>query len=214
MWIGNHLIISKHYIYVLETKNSIIHPSLDVINPLPLMAPCFRLKTGQPLGKRPAGAPPTPPGIFNNFPDFNRILRFRVEKNTQWNRWAEDEWTGISTFLGMILETFETHGRKQYSKFEIRWDPLWKTSYLQYQTFLEEWPSISIFPTRQRSSVALGILDQEMGSLRTLGLPRCNHRATAKYELPNSSNLECWKWHSKVTLFKVKVMKVTPFQWE
>lgn len=40
MWIGNHLIISKHYIYVLETKNSIIHPCLDVINPLPLMAPC------------------------------------------------------------------------------------------------------------------------------------------------------------------------------
>ena len=100
------------------------------------------------------------------------------------------------TFLGMILEPFETHGRKKCSKFEIGWDPLWKTSYLQYQSFLEEWPSISIFPTRQRSSVALSILDQEMGSLRTLGLPRCNHRATAKCELPNSSNLECWKWHS------------------
>lgn len=53
----------------------------------------------------------------------------------------------------MILEPFETHGRKKHSKFEIGWDPLWKTSYLQYQSFLEEWPSISIFPTRQRSSV-------------------------------------------------------------
>lgn len=154
MWIGNHLIISKHYIYVLETKNSIIHPSLDVINPLPLMAPWGRLKTGPTPGQTARRSPPTPPGIFNNFPDFNRILRFPRGKK-KLNGIDELKMNGqvLVLFLEWSLKHLKHMEEKKYSKFEIGWDPLWKTSCLQYQSFLEEWPSISIFPTRQRSSV-------------------------------------------------------------